>query len=73
MNRRKPMRASSKPRATSAATIEARAASGHTLAFMTVATGKTAYDLLRLTQDELQLARGKRAAGTGDAGDETWA
>ena len=72
MSKRKPMQTSGKPRATSSVAIEAHFAPGHTLAVGTVATGKTVYDLLRLTPDELRVMGRKRAEGMGNAGDEAW-
>lgn len=73
MSERKIVRTSSTPSAASAAAVETHLAPGHARALGTVAAGKTVYDLLRLTSDQLRLMRRKPTDGAGNAGDEAWA
>lgn len=73
MSKHKPMHMSKKPSTPTGAIRAARIANGHTLVLRTTAAGKTSYDLLRLTEQELRQVRRKPAEGRRDAGDEAWA
>ena len=57
MSKHKPMHTSKKPSTPTGAIKAARIANGHTLVLGSTAAGKTSYDLLRLTEQELRLAR----------------
>lgn len=72
MSKRVPMRNNRDPKATSLMSKGVRVGTGHTLILGTAAGGKSVYQLLRITEDEMRRIRSKPADRQADAGDEAW-